>query len=121
MHLEPLEKKTDERGTLVEAFPFKPGQVNAIIINPGESRGGHYHLRKTEAFLVVLGSAELAVKNRATGDVLKAEVSGMKPIRATIVPNHTHLITAGPDGCICLVWCDEDFHASDLDTYWEEL
>lgn len=122
MQLEPLEVKKDSRGALVEAFKlYTPGQVNYLIVNPHESRGGHYHIHKTEAFLVIYGSAEIAVKNRETGDVMKVETSGYKPMLTVISPNHTHLLTATDEGCICLVWCNEFFNPEDQDTYPEEL
>lgn len=122
MDLQPKEIKSDERGSLVEAFKLPTdGQIFYVIANPHQTRGNHYHLRKTEHFLVIYGSAEIAVKNRDTGDVMKVEVSGSKPMTVTVVPNHTHYITATDEGCIFMVWCDEQFDESDHDTYPEEF
>lgn len=122
MELKPLETKSDRRGTLVEAFKFPAdGQVFYVIANPGESRGNHYHTRKTETFLVIYGSAEISVKNRETGDVMNAQLNGSKPISVKIVPNHTHRITASDEGAIFLVWADEVFNLDDTDTYMEEI
>lgn len=122
MDLKQLTVKHDSRGSLIEAFKFdRDGQVNYLIINPDESRGGHYHTHKIEKFLVIYGSATLSVKNRDTGDVMKVETSGYKPLVATVHPNHTHLITATNEGCLCLVWCNERFDPKDADTYPEEI
>lgn len=122
MNLEPLEVKSDSRGSLVEAYKMpNDGQVFYVIANPREVRGGHYHLRKTETFLVMYGSAEITVKNRETGDVLSAKVNGSKPMAVKVVPNHTHQVTASDEGAIFLVWADEQLNEGDPDTYPEEI
>lgn len=122
MQLEQLEAKSDHRGTLVEAFKLpNDGQVFYVIAKPNETRGNHYHLRKTETFVVVYGSAEIQVKDRDTGTVMKAELGGQNPMSVTIIPNNTHRITANDEGCIFLVWCNEQFNGEDPDTFPEEL
>lgn len=122
MDLKPLETKQDYRGLLVEAFKFpNDGQVFYVIANPNETRGNHYHIRKTEHFLVIYGSAVISVRDRVTGDVMYVEASGSKPIVATVSPNNTHSITAKEDGAIFLTWVDEQFNPDDPDTYPEEI
>lgn len=122
MDLQQLEVKTDIRGSFVEAFKLpNDGQVSYVIANPHQSRGNHYHTRKTEHFLVIWGSAEFQVKDRKTGNVMKAEVGDLHPMSVTVLPNHTHTITASDTGCIFLVWCDEQFNEKDSDTYPEEI
>lgn len=122
MDLKPLEVKKDSRGSLVEAFKLpSDGQVFYVIANPHEMRGNHYHERKTEHFLVIYGSATINVKNRETDDMMNVEVSGYKPMKVTITPNHTHNIVATDEGAIMLVWCDEIYDEKDPDTYPEEI
>lgn len=122
MDLKQLETKSDSRGTLVEAYKLpNDGQLFYVIAKPNQMRGNHYHERKTEHFLVIYGSAEIVVKNRETNDVMKVEVSGSKPMKVTVSPNHTHNITATSEGCIFLVWCDEQFNEEDPDTFPEEI
>lgn len=122
MNLEPLIKKTDRRGTLVEAFKLpSDGMTFYVISEPHETRGNHYHLRKTEHFVVVYGSAEIQVKDRDTNNVMKVELTGQKPMVCTIAPNNTHNITATSEGAIFLVWCDEQFNEEDPDTFPEEI
>lgn len=122
MKLEHREVSKDDRGSFVEAFKLpSDGQVSYIIINPKQSRGNHFHERKTEHFLVIYGSAEITSKNRETDDVMRVQLSGYKPIVATIPPNHTHSITAADEGAICLIWCDEQFNEADADTFPEEV
>lgn len=122
MDLKALEVEADERGSLFEIFKLpNDGQVFCVIVKPNESRGNHYHLEKTERFLVVFGSAEIASKNRESGDVMKVEVSGGKPMSVTIPPNSTHSITASSEGCILLVWVDKHYDEKNPDTYKEEV
>lgn len=122
MDLKQLEIKSDSRGSLVEAFKFPTdGQLFYIISPPNETRGNHYHTRKTEKFLVIYGSAHIVSKDRVTNNVMKVEVSGGKPVIVTIPPNNTHYITASSEGAIFLVWVDELFNPEDPDTIKEEL
>lgn len=122
MDLKPLDIKSDWRGTLVEAFKLpNDGQVFYVNAMPGATRGNHYHMRKTEHFLVIFGSAEMEIKDRDTGNLMKITTSGDRPMLASVFANHTHNITAGEDGCIFLVWCDEQYDEADPDTYPEEI
>lgn len=121
MKLEELEVKSDRRGSLVEAFKLpNDGQLFYVISKPGETRGNHYHTRKTETFLVVYGTATIRAKDRAKGTVMEAKVSGDNPLAVTITPNHTHNISTD-DGCVCIIWVDEQFNPSDPDTFGEEI
>jgi dTDP-4-dehydrorhamnose 3,5-epimerase-like enzyme len=122
MDLKPLAVKTDNRGSLIEAFKLpSDGLVFYVIIEPNETRGNHYHLRKTEHFLVVSGTAVMRVRDRTTENTMKVEVGGQNPMIMTIAPNNTHSITANWEGALVMVWCDEQFNEDDPDTYEEEV
>lgn len=121
MKIDKLEIKADSRGSLVEAFKLSEGQVHYVIVNPHESRGNHYHLRKTESFVVIYGSAEIVVKDRESGDVMTVVANGSKPLRVTISPNFTHRFTATDEGAILLALTSEQFNPDDPDTYPEEI
>ena len=121
MKLEKLIANEDRRGTLVEAFKMPhDGQVFYVMAEAGETRGNHYHLRKTEHFVVVFGVAEIQSKDRETGNIMKVELSGDSPMVVTIPPNSTHNFYS-EKGAIFLVWCDEQFDPDDPDTYPEEI
>lgn len=121
MKLEKLDPKTDSRGTFVEAIKLpNDGQVSYLIINPGELRGNHYHLRKIEKFVVVYGTATIICKDLSTGTVMKAEVGDQNPMSIEIHPNNIHAITS-KHGCICMIWCSEQFNEEDPDTFAGEV
>lgn len=122
MNLEPLNVIRDDRGAFVEAFHLpNDGQVSYLVANPNEMRGNHYHMRKTEHFLVVDGTATFHVKNRETGDVINIVTGGHKPMVVSVSPNHTHNLVASPTGCTCIIWCDERYDPDDADTFEEEI
>jgi len=122
MELKKLEVKSDKRGDLIEAYKFPhDGQVFYVVSAPNQTRGNHYHKRKIEHFLVISGDAEIHVRDRKTMDVMKVSASGSNPLVATIYPNNTHNITAGVNGCIFMVWCDEIFDPENPDTFREEV
>ncbi len=122
MDLQTLAPKTTYTGMFVEAWRLpSDGQISYLSIVPEEMRGNHYHKHKTEHFLVVSGSAQFRVKNRDTNNIMEATVSGNNPMAVTILPNHTHSLTATHEGCICIIWCDEQYNEADADTYPEEL
>lgn len=122
MDLNALDIKSDERGLLVEAFHLPhDGQIFYLVIKPDETRGNHYHERKTEHFLVVNGSAEFMVKDRKTNNIMKVETNYSKPMVVTVAPNNTHSITATEEGAVIIVWVDEIFNKDDPDTIGEEV
>lgn len=122
MDLGKLEMKIDNRGIFVEVWRLpNDGQISYFTAYPNETRGNHYHERKTEHFLIISGAAEFQIKDRETGNVNTVKVHGLQPMTVTVAPNHTHSITGGPEGCVCLVWCDETFDDDDSDTFKEEI
>lgn len=111
MDLNKLELKVDNRGGLVEAFKLpNDGQVFYVKINPGQTRGDHYHVRKTERFLVISGTAEMTINNTTVS------LDGDNPTLITVFPPNNHKIYS-KDGCTVLVWVDEIFNEKDSDTY----
>lgn len=116
-----VEVKSDERGSLYEAFKLpNDGQVFFVIIKPNQTRGNHYHTHKTERFLVVYGSAEIVLRHRDDDELRYYLVSGDDPLVVTIAPNIVHNITTS-EGCILAVWVDKPFDENDADTYAEEV
>ena len=50
-----LESKKDSRGEFLEFIRLsKFGQISYFDINPGHSRGNHYHHLKTEKFFITM-------------------------------------------------------------------
>ena len=107
----------DKRGKLLELkdFPKVGGRMYIIKINPGETRGNHYHKIQVETFLVLEGEADLCVDNqliRLTGDVVQV---------ISVTPPQHHWIRATEKGCIVLIHSTREHNKADPDTYNKEV
>lgn len=116
-----LEKKTDERGFLVEVFKILPSakgaQVFVSTTKAGIERGGHFHKRKTEWFCVLQGRGTLYLQE---GECNKKEImlNAESPSAVKIPPNVSHRIkNTGTGEMLLLVLADEIFDEQDADTH----
>lgn len=106
---------SDNRGSfseLIKSGEF--GQVSLNVIKPGETKGGHYHFRKTERFFVIKGwvLAKLEGPN------------GHKDVRLTagdyvdVAPLVKHsFINIGKEDAYMIIYCDEAYSPDGPDTY----
>ncbi|HJN72685.1 MAG TPA: cupin domain-containing protein [Myxococcota bacterium] len=66
----PLAVFADGRGSLLKAHPGRvEGEVYAIVVTPGASRGHHLHRLTTEVFVAVSGEGVVGVLDPGTGEV----------------------------------------------------
>lgn len=106
---------SDNRGSFSELIKSKEfGQVSFNVIKPGETKGGHYHFRKTERFFIIKGE----VLAKLDG------LNGRKDVRLTvgdyidIAPLVKHsFINVGQDDAYMIIYCDEPYSPDDADTY----
>lgn len=120
----PLVRRTDPRGWLVETVRCLGGEGQTFISStkPGITRGQHFHLRKMERFVVVSGTAEIALRRVATDDTAIFAVSGEEPVIVDMPTLWTHNITnTGDDDLITMFWTNEIFNPDDADTHPEEV
>ncbi len=126
-----LDKKSDERGWLIEVLglgeeavrPDKGfGQIHVSVAYPGKVRGNHYHTRKLEWFCVPVGKGLLLLKDLRTGEeqeVLMGE-DALKTVK--IVPNVVHAIkNVGDKEMALIVYSNEKFDPTDPDTYFQKI
>jgi len=124
-----LDKKSDERGWLVEVLGGelpdgckKFGQIHVSVAYPGKVRGNHYHARKVEWFCVLTGKGLLILKDRETGETREVimGVNDLKTIK--IEPGTIHAIkNIGEDDMVLIVYANESFDPEDPDTYYEKI
>lgn len=106
---------SDNRGSFSELIKSKEfGQVSLNAIKPGETKGGHYHFRKTERFFIIKGE----VLAKLDGP------NGSKDVRLTVgdyidvAPLVKHsFINVGQDDAYMIIYCDEAYSPDDTDTY----
>ena len=119
-----LDIKNDARGWLSEIIRAedvdhkKFGQVLITTANPGETKGNHYHKRKTEWYCIIKGRGILTMINRNNEEKKEIKLGEKNMVLVKIPPNHFHYIkNIGKKEMLLLVYVDEVFNSSDPDTY----
>ncbi len=114
-----LKIKTDERGSFTEVLKtIDSGQISFLRINPGHSRGKHFHHTKIEKFIVVSGVSKFRFRNTLIDEVYEIEIDGssMAMVVETI-PGWAHeIINIGTQDLVVLVWSNEIFDPNKPDT-----
>ncbi len=117
-----MKKHVDERGFFQELLredlgdfkDFNVKQISWFSIEPGEERGGHYHKKQTEKFVVLEGSVTVRVED-ATGKTFHHHnLSDGMLIEMTPYYKHTFM---SEKGAKILVLTNRLFNAYDNDTY----
>jgi UDP-2-acetamido-2,6-beta-L-arabino-hexul-4-ose reductase len=119
-----LETKKDQRGWLAELLHGRDlknkefGQLLITVAKPGITKGGHYHLRKEEWFIVISGRGELKFINNKTREETKI-ILDEKKLKAVQIPLNTmHWIkNLGKKDLHLLAYCNEEFNPEDTDTF----
>ena len=124
-----LEKKSDERGWLIEVLGGdlpegckEFGQLHVSVAYPGKVRGNHYHTRKVEWFCVPAGKGFLLLKDRETGETREVVmwIENLKTIK--IEPGAIHAIkNIGEEDMVLIVYSNEPFDSEDPDTFYEKI
>ena len=116
-----LKVYTDERGDLFQ-LPNVRGTQFISSTKPGVTRGNHYHLIKTEWFMVLRGQALLVTRGRYTDVKEIYRLHGKYPAVVSISPHVVHSIeNVGEDELILLVQSSEIFDPANPDTYSEKV
>lgn len=124
-----LEKKSDERGWLIEVLSKdlvdesgEFGHLHVTVAYPGKVRGNHYHNRKLEWFCVPGGQGLLLLKDLKTGkeeEILMGE-NALKTVKIT--PGIVHAIkNIGTQDMVLIVYANEKFNPADPDTFYEKI
>jgi len=129
IRIKELDKKSDERGWLIEAFrandmevPAEFGQIHVSVAYPGKVRGNHYHKRKLEWFCVPTGHAKLVLKDLASGEEKEILMGEDHLLTVKITPNVIHAIkNIGKKDMALIVYSSETFDPNDPDTYYQEI
>ncbi len=119
-----LTVKKDTRGSFFEILrsedtgihPF--GQISISTAKPGETKGGHYHLRKREWYFIVTGKAEISFWERdgSGKKMLSLEDTDMEAVEMPIGVFHS-IRNIGAGELVILIYISESYDPSDPDTY----
>lgn len=126
-----LNIKEDTRGWFTEILRFeelynkkkKFGQMYVTIAKPGQTKGRHYHKRKTEYFCVIKGNAMLTLIDKKTLFKQKIRMGEDNMVMVQIPPMVWHAIenTEKKNEIYLLAYIDEPYNPNDPDTIHEEL
>ena len=115
----PVKMHDDPRGSFIEMLKTQDsGQFSFFTVLPNIIRGEHYHHCKTEKFLVIKGSACFKFFNLDTKETYELIVYGDKPEIVESIPGWAHNIkNIGNDEMMVMLWANENFDASNPDTF----
>lgn len=119
-----LNVKSDERGWLAEIATQNevsglPGLILVTTAHPGQTKGNHYHKRKTEWYCVLQGRGLLIIRDLSSQEKTELEIGENNMVLVKISPNYLHSITnIGENEMILLSYVDEPFNEEDPDTYY---
>ena len=98
------------------------GQVSINVIDPGQTRGNHWHQTKHERFLVIKGSAMIRVRKKYSSEVTEYSVTDQDVTVVEIPPGFVHNIeNVGKDQLYTIMWANEIYDQNHPDTYPEEV
>ncbi len=120
----PLKLHSDKRGNFIEFLKLSnQGQISFFSINPGMTRGNHYHHFKTEKFLILNGRVKFKFKNLITGVVKEKVVDSKNPEVIDTIPGWIHNLKSleKRNAVYVILWSNEIFDPVLPDTYYEEI
>jgi len=114
---------TDERGIFAEMLKTQEnGQFSFFTIEPGLTRGGHYHHSKTEKFMVIKGTACFKFRHIITNETYEIITNDNQPTIMDTAPGWSHNITnIGTSKLIAMLWASEVFDKNHPDTIEYEV
>ncbi len=119
-----LDRRADARGSFFEVCRAHggAGQTSFSTTVPGITRGQHFHRRKVERFVVLSGTAQIAMRRLFTDQVLRFDVDGSTPVAIDMPTLWTHNITnTGDSQLYTMFWTNDIFDPENPDTFAEEV
>ena len=113
--IQELKIHSDRRGWFVEMLKANKisreiKQISVASIKPGEIRGNHYHLNKTEWFLVIGGKAEFYLENSETKEKIRLKLNPIKPKVMTVFPKIAHAVKNIDNKIIYFIEADSEIY-----------
>ena len=113
--IQELKIHSDRRGWFVEMLKANKisreiKQISVASIKPGEIRGNHYHLNKTEWFLVIGGKAEFYLENSETKEKIRLKLNPIKPKVMTVFPEIAHAVKNIDNKIIYFIEADSEIY-----------
>ena len=116
----PLISHSDFRGSFTEMLKTSNcGQLSVNVSRPGVTKGNHYHMSKTEKYLVVSGKCEIKLRQVGSDKIITYVCDGSDLKVVDIIPGYTHCITnVGSSDSVTIMWANELYDPAHPDTYF---
>jgi len=113
--IQELEIHSDQRGWFMEMHRASKinqeiKQVSVASIKPGQIRGNHYHLGKTEWFVVIGGKAEFYLEDPKTKEKIRFKLNPKKPKVVTVFPKIAHAVKNTDNKIIYFIEADNEVY-----------
>ena len=104
---------------LARSKDVKFGQISFLVINPGFSRGGHYHTRKEEWFCCIPGCCRMDLINVHSRTIKDMIMGESKREFVKVEPFWVHTLTnlSNDRSCDLIIVVSEEFDDLDPDTF----
>lgn len=111
-----LNRFASDTGSFCELFKASSfGQVSVLTIEPGASRGNHYHHTKVENFHLAIGQVDLTERDIRGGETLVRTISEGESFWTR--PGWVHTLTnSGEGSAVLVIWANEIFDHDRPDT-----
>lgn len=111
----------DDRGWFLKAIsgieeglPSHTGEIYLTMGKPGQSKGGHYHIKAVEWFTLIQGSAILRLEDVETHERRDIEMSLDRAVTVFIPNNVAHIVENNSDkDFILLAYTDQLYDPDD--------
>lgn len=122
IHTYPLQVRRDDRGWLVQnEYPFLSRTMKHFFVSyskPGVVRGGHFHTKKREWFLIIKGRAKISFRHIKTGELEDIIVRGEEPVIVEVPVDVAHTIeNIGRGEMLLLALVNEPLNQENPDTF----
>jgi len=116
------ENETGSFQELAHSSDVKFGQLSILKINPGCTRGNHYHTRKEEWFCCIRGMCELRLNNIKDGSSKVVVIDEKNREFILVRPFENHIVTnlSKHNDCELLTIISEQYNPEDPDTFKPE-
>ena len=113
----------DERGIFSEIFKTQnQGQVSIFSINPGKTRGGHFHHSKNEKFVLIKGKTLFRAFDLKNKKKYQLTLQEEKINEVLSIPGHWHeIVNTGKSKAYFLLWSNEVYDKNKPDTFIKKM
>jgi len=116
-----LKRLSSDTGSFCELYKAEGfGQVSVLIIEPGATRGNHYHDSKVENFHLTMGCVELTERDVRGGASLVRTIKAGESFWTR--PGWVHTLqNTGGESAVLVIWANEIFDHEQPDTYRAQI